>query len=110
MEQWLDIPVFRIKDPNIMHLKSHVTYLAENIMLVNPRYVEEPVLESFTKIELPKEESHSANTLTIGDVVIMSARHNKSSQLVRDAGFDVIQIDMSEFEKCDGATCLSIIF
>jgi dimethylargininase len=34
-----------------------------------------------------------------------------SEQLVRDAGFDVITLDMSEFEKCEGAlTCLSILF
>ncbi|MFX1560674.1 MAG: dimethylarginine dimethylaminohydrolase family protein [Promethearchaeota archaeon] len=111
MEQWLETPVLCIKDPKIMHLKSHVTYLARNYMLVNPRYVDNTVLEPFNKIVLPKEESHSANSLTIDGVVIMSARHNKSSQLVRDAGFDTIQLDMSEFEKCDGAlTCLSILF
>ncbi|MHA2396980.1 MAG: dimethylarginine dimethylaminohydrolase family protein [Candidatus Thorarchaeota archaeon] len=111
MERWLETPVHLIEDLNIMHIKSHVTYLDRNTILVNPRYMEDPVLESYSKIVLPKEESHSANTLTIGDVVIMSARHNKSSQLVKEAGFDVIQLDMSEFEKCDGAlTCLSIIF
>lgn len=111
MEQWLETPVHRIEDPNIMHIKSHITYLDRNIILVNPRYVDYPVLEPFSKIVLPSEETHSANTLTIGGVVIMSSRHNKSSQLVKEAGFDVIQLDMSEFEKCDGAlTCLSIIF
>jgi dimethylargininase len=111
MERWLEIPVHLIKDLNIMHIKSHVTYLDRNTILVNPRYVENPVLEPYSKIVLPHEEMHSANTLTIGDVVIMSARHNKSSELVKEAGFDVIQLNMSEFEKCDGAlTCLSILF
>lgn len=111
MGQWLDTPVHLIEDPNIMHIKSHVTYLDRNTIILNPRYVDDPVLESYTKIVLPPEETHSANTLTIGDVVIMSARHTISSQLVKEAGFDVIQLDMSEFEKCDGAlTCLSIIF
>ena len=111
MERWLEIPVLLIKDLNIMHIKSHITYLERNTILVNPRYVEDPVLEPYSKIVLPPEEMHSANTLTIGNVVIMSARHNKSSQLVKEAGFDVIQLNMSEFEKCDGAlTCLSILF
>lgn len=111
MEQWLETPVHLIEDPNIMHIKSHVTYLDRNTIVVNPRYIDDPVLDSFIKIVLPPEEMHSANTLTIGDVVIMSARHTISSQLVKEAGFDVIQLDVSEFEKCDGAlTCLSIIF
>ncbi len=111
MENWLQIPVRLIEDSNIMHIKSHATYLGRNTILVNPRYVGNPVLEELTKIVLPKEEIHSANTLTINDTVLMSARHNLTSKLVKEAGFDVVQLDMSEFEKCDGAlTCLSIIF
>jgi len=111
MERWLKVPVHHIEDPNIMHIKSHVTYLDGNNILLNPRYVDNPVLDSFSKIVLPPEETHSANSLTIGDCVILSDRHNKTAQLVKDVGFEVIQLDMSEFEKCDGAlTCLSIIF
>ncbi len=111
MEHWLETPVHRIQDLSIMHIKSHVTYIGNNTLLVNPRYVDDPVLEPFSKIVLPSEESRSANTLAIGGVIIMSAQHNKTSILVKEAGFDVLQLDMSEFEKCDGAlTCLSIIF
>jgi dimethylargininase len=111
MEHWLETAVHRIEDPNIMHIKSHVTFLGKNTIICNQRYADHPVLESFTKIFLPAVESHSANTLSIGDTVIMSSRHRETSGLVREAGFDVIQLDMSEFEKCDGAlTCLSIIF
>jgi dimethylargininase len=111
MAQWLKTPVQLIEDSNIMHIKSHITYLSNNIIIVNPRYADDPVLNSFSKIVLPIEEIHSANTLTVNGVVIMSARHNRSSQLVKDSGFEVVQLNMSEFEKCDGAlTCLSIIF
>jgi len=111
MEQWLETPVHLIEDLSIMHIKSHVTYLDRNTVLLNRKYSETPVLEPYSKIILPEEESHSANSLTIGDTVILSARHNKTSILVKEAGFNVFQLDMSEFEKCDGAlTCLSIIF
>ena len=111
MERLLEIPVHCIEDLNIMHIKSHLTYLGRNTILLNKRYTGDPVLESFSKIVLPNEESHSANTLAIDDVVIMSARHKKTAEQVRDAGFEVIHLNMSEFEKCDGAlTCLSIIF
>ena len=111
MAQWLKAPVHLIEDPSIMHIKSHITYLGSNTIIVNPRYVDDPVLDSFSKIVLPIEESHSANTLTVNGVVILSARHNQSSRLVKDSGFEVVQLNMSEFEKCDGAlTCLSVIF
>lgn len=111
MEYWLQTAVHRIEDPTIMHIKSHVTYLNKNTVIVNPRYATHPILEPFSKILLPIEETHSANTLTIGNVVLMSKRQTKSSQLVKELGFEVVQLDMSEFEKCDGAlTCLSVIF
>ncbi|TET10370.1 MAG: hypothetical protein E3J86_05975 [Candidatus Thorarchaeota archaeon] len=111
LEHWLETYVHRIEDLDIMHIKSHVTYLNKDIIVVNPKYAKNPVLESFEKIILPTEESHSANTLTVGNVVIMSTRHIKTAKLVKEAGFDVILLNMSEFEKCDGAlTCLSIVF
>jgi dimethylargininase len=110
MQHWLQVPVRSFEDPKIMHIKSHITYLDRNIVLVNQKYESQPALKSFTKIILPKDESRSANTLTIEGVVILTKHHDKTAQLVRQAGFDTIQLDMSEFEKCDGAlTCLSII-
>jgi dimethylargininase len=111
MEHWLQTPVHRIEDSTIMHIKSHVTYLGKDTIVCNPRYVDHPVLEHFAKVVLPVSESHSANTLTIDNMVIMSVRHNETAIMVEEAGFDVIKLDMSEFEKCDGAlTCLSVIF
>jgi len=111
MEKWLKIPVHRIEDLSIMHIKSHLTYLGRNIVLVNQRYAGNQYLMPYTKIILPSDESHSANTIALDDVVIMSVRHTKTAELVKEAGFEVIHLDMSEFEKCDGAlTCLSILF
>ncbi len=111
MEHWLDTFVHRIEDLDIMHIKSHVTFIDRAIVVCNQKYVDNPILEPFRRIVLPPSESHSANTLTVDEVVIMSARHDKTALMVKEAGFDVIQLDMSEFEKCDGAlTCLSIVF
>jgi dimethylargininase len=111
MERWLEVPVLCIEDLNIMHIKSHLSYLGRNTILVNERYVGNPILEAYTQIVLPSEEFHSANTVSVDDVVMMSIRHKMTAELVKAAGFEVVHLDMSEFEKCDGAlTCLSIIF
>jgi dimethylargininase len=111
MAEWLEVPVYSIEDLSIMHIKSHLSYLGKNTILLNSRYIEFPDLASFEKIVLPREESHSANTITIGDVVLMSYHHKETAKLVKAAGFDVTHLNMSEFEKCDGAlTCLSVIF
>ncbi len=105
------VPVKAIKDTTIVHLKSHVTYLGRGIVICTGQYMDHPELKQFEKIVVNKGEVYAANTLAIGDVVLMTKGYPISEQLVRDAGFDVITLDMSEFEKCEGAlTCLSILF
>ena len=111
MEIWLGVPVNRVVDSRMVHLKSHATYLGENTIVVTPEYVNHRAFERFTSVVLPMKEDYAANTLTVNGTVLMSANHRGSSVLVREAGFDVIELDMSEFEKCEGAlTCLSLLF
>ena len=109
--EWLGVGIGLIEDPQIIHLKSYVTYLGENTIIVNERFEKHPLLTNFEKILAPNTEAYAANTLAIDDVVLMSSRHHVTLRLVKEAGFDVVPLDMSEFEKCEGAlTCLSIIF
>ncbi|MGQ4912617.1 MAG: dimethylarginine dimethylaminohydrolase family protein [Candidatus Thorarchaeota archaeon] len=111
METWLGVEVRIVSDPRIVHLKSYMTYLGKNTMIVTPSYAKHPILERFDRIVIPEEEAYAANTLSLGDLVFMSSRHRRSIQLVESAGFDVLPVDLSEFEKCEGAlTCLSLLF
>jgi dimethylargininase len=111
MSRWLGIKSDTIEDPSIVHLKSHVTYLSRNTIIAIEDFESHPILEGFDKIIVPREEGYAANTLTLGNAVLMSQRHQGAQNLVAEAGFEVIPLDMSEFEKCEGAlTCLSITF
>ncbi len=111
MSRWLGIKSDTIEDPSIIHLKSHVTYLNRNTIIVTEDFENHSTLQDFDKIVVPREEGYAANTLTIGNAVLMSQMHQRAQTLVAEAGFEVIPLDMSEFEKCEGAlTCLSIIF
>jgi len=111
MGEWLGVPVSTIFDPGIMHLKSYVTYLGRGIAIATEKYSRHPALEGLHIIIPPDGEEYAADTLTIGDAVLMAEGHTEAHELVRDAGFEVIPMDVSEIEKCDGAlTCLSIIF
>ncbi len=109
--EFLKAQIEVIEDSSIVHLKSYVTFIDDDTIVVTKRFANHPVLEKFKKLIIPVEEEYAANTLTINDHVLMSSRHPKSIQMVEQAGFEVIQVDMSEFEKCEGAiTCLSLIF
>lgn len=111
MEAWLGVPVETIIDPGIVHLKSYVTYLGDNTMIATEAYARYPILKGFTILRVPEEEGYAANTLAIGDTVLMPRGRPRAHAMVREAGFDVVPLDVSEFEKCEGAlTCLSLLF
>jgi dimethylargininase len=111
MKEWLGVPVSTIFDPGIMHLKSYVTYLGRGIAIATEKYSRHPALEGLHILIPPEGEEYAADTLAVGDTVLMAEGHDEAHSLVRDAGFEVIPMDVSEIEKCDGAlTCLSILF
>ena len=111
MREWLDVEVDIIKDDDMMHLKSHLTYLGRDAFIVTERYASHPALKGMEVIVVPRGEEYAADTLAVDDTVLMAAGRVESHRLVRDAGFEVMPMDVSEFEKCDGAlTCLSILF
>ncbi len=109
--KFLNVPIETVKDSTIVHLKSYVTYLSRDILVSTKKYSAHPIFKPFQVIEVPPEEAYGANTLTIGDVVIISSGHPKLEKMIKEHGFETITLNMSEFEKCEGAlTCLSIRF
>lgn len=111
LEDFLDIPVDTIVDPSIVHLKSYVTYLGRDTMIATKKYADHSVLRDFDVLVVPDEEAYAANTLAIGDKVLMADGYPKAQAMVEKAGFDVVSVDVSEFAKCEGAlTCLSLLF
>lgn len=111
MQEWLNVPVSTIFDPSIMHLKSYVSYLGKGIMISTEKYANHPALEGYNILIPPVKEDYAADTLSVGDTVLMAEGYPTAQMMVREAGFDVISMDVSEIQKCDGAlTCLSILF
>ena len=111
MNSWLGVPVDTIADPGIVHIKSYVTYLGKGVMIATRKYAGHPALGGFEVLVVPEDEEYAADTLGVGDAVLMPAGRPKAQEMVREAGFDVIPLDVGEFEKCEGAiTCLSILF
>jgi len=111
MQEWLEVPVATIFDPTIMHLKSYVTYLGKGIMIATEKYANHPALEGFNILILPAEDEYAADTLAVGDTILMAKGYETAHTMVREVGLDVISMDVSEIQKCDGAlTCLSILF
>jgi len=93
-----------------LHLKSACTALPDGTLLVNPAWLEMTALRAFDFVRVPEEEPLAADTLPIGRRVCVPAENVRTAELIRQRGFEVETVDLSEFAKADGGiTCLSIL-
>jgi dimethylargininase len=95
-----------------LHLKSAVTQVSEDTMLIQPEWVDRDFFDDFRLIEVDPSEEHAANALRIGTAgVVHPACFPRTQQRLRDAGITVVSVDLSELQKAEGATtCCSIVF
>lgn len=95
----------------VLHLKSAVSYLGDETVLLSPGCVDPEVFAGYRILEKAPSEVHLTSTLLLGERrVLMTMSAPKTRQRVADAGFEVVPIDMSEFQAADGGlTCLSIL-
>lgn len=93
-----------------LHLKSAVTQVADDLLLVNPERVDPQAFPGWNRIACDPAEPDAGNALRIGDRLILSASWPRTAARLRQAGIDVRTVPMSEMEKAEGAvTCCSLI-
>lgn len=96
---------------HVLHLKTGVNYIENNNMLVSGEFVDKPDFAKFNKIVIPEEESYAANCIWVNGKVIVPTGYPTVERLVREAGYEVILADTSEYRKLDGGlSCLSLRF
>jgi dimethylargininase len=106
-----NLKVIPVKVRNVLHLKSACTYLGDNYVILSKGSFDMRILSGLNRIVVPKEEKYAADCLAVNGTVLMARGHPRTKKLVENEGFPVVELDMSEFRKGDGAlTCLSIIF
>lgn len=100
-----------IRLENMLHLKTGLAYLENNNLVARSDFVLNQEFKKFSIIEIPKEEAYAANCLWLNDRVLVPMNHPISSQKITAAGYTVIEVNMSEFQKLDGGlSCLSLRF
>jgi len=94
-----------------LHLKTACTALPDQCLLLNPHWLDVSPLTEFETVTVSESEPWAANTLTVGNAVCISSEHVQTAELIRQRGFDVRTIHLSEFAKAEGCvTCLSLLF
>jgi len=95
----------------VLHLKTGVNYIENNNMLTAGEFVEKPEFEKYNKIVIAEDEAYAANCIWVNGKVIVPWGYPAVEKAVRDAGYEVILVDTSEYRKLDGGlSCLSLRF
>jgi len=93
-----------------LHLKSAVTSLGGNLLLINPQWVPREAFAKHQQIDVAKDEPMGANALCVGNRLLMSASYPQTVKRVEAHGLEPKLIDIGEFHKAEGGlTCLSIL-
>lgn len=93
------------------HLKTGIAYLGNQTIVVAGEFIDHPDFNSYKKIVVQPEEEYAANCIQVNDYVIIPAGYPITKQKINEAGYQTIELEMSEFRKLDGGlSCLSLRF
>jgi dimethylargininase len=105
-----DYQVMGVEVHGCLHLKSAVTAVADDVILVNARWVDADTFAASRRIDVHPDEPFAANALRVGDAVLTSAAAPLTRERLESAGLTVESVDVSELAKAEaGVTCCSLI-
>jgi dimethylargininase len=96
---------------SILHLKSGVSYIGNNTLVVIEEMAGWEAFAGYELIRVVSEESHAANCVRVNERVLVASGYPRLTAELMARGFDPLEVDMSEFRKMDGGlSCLSLRF
>jgi len=94
-----------------LHLKSAVTAVGDNRLLINRAWTKAGAFEDSELIDVAADEPFGANALLVRDSVIYPSNFPHTAERLERAGIDMIRTACSEIAKAEGAvTCCSLVF
>ncbi len=94
-----------------LHLKSAVTEVADDMVLINPTWIDAQIFKGMELVEVAPDEPFAANALRIGSTVVYSSDFPETRRRLEARGISVLTVDASELAKAEGGvTCCSLIF
>ncbi|MBA2502503.1 MAG: dimethylargininase [Pyrinomonadaceae bacterium] len=103
--------VMPVEVKSCLHLKTACTFINDETLLANPRWIDLAPFKNYNVITIPEDEPWAANAVRVNGSVCIDAGSPKTAELVSRAHSHVETIDISEFRKAEGSlTCLSIVF
>ena len=95
----------------ILHLKTGVAYLEQDNLVACGELLSREEFAGLNILPIPDEESYAANCIWVNGTVLVAAGYPQTAGIIREAGYPIREVDVSEFRKLDGGlSCLSLRF
>jgi dimethylargininase len=100
-----------VKLEKMLHLKTGLAYLENNNLVASGEMKQKKQFQSYNMLIVDPNESYAANCIWINGTVLIPKDHPKTKYQIEKAGYAVIEVNVSEFQKIDGGlSCLSLRF
>ena len=100
-----------VKMDKMLHLKTGLSYLENNNLLISNLFITDKTFDKFNKILIDDNEAYSANSLWINGTILIPEGYPRTLEKITQAGYKTLIVDTSEFRKLDGGlSCLSLRF
>lgn len=94
-----------------LHLKTGVTLVSDDLLLINPQWVDPKLFPGLRVINVAADEPFAANALRLGDTIVHGGGYPKTTESLRQLGLKVQTANLPELAKAEGGvTCCSLIF
>lgn len=99
-----------------LHLKSGATFAGPDahgvpVLLYSARAVDPRQFAGVEAVAVADGEEAAANCLRAGSRLILPAGNPRTAGMLRDRGFELVEVDVSELQKAEaGVTCMSLIY
>jgi dimethylargininase len=95
--------------PGMLHLKTGLSWLGGGRLLAARGVAGHGSLRGWEVVVVPKAEQYAANCIRVNDAVLVPQGFPKTAARLRSLGYEVAEVDMSEYRKMDGGlSCLSV--
>ncbi len=93
-----------------LHLKSAVTQVQDDTLLINPAWVDKSLFPGVKFIEIDASEPYAANALLVDDSLLYPISFPRTQERLASAGIAVVALHADELAKAEGAlTCCSLL-
>jgi dimethylargininase len=95
---------------SILHLKSGIAYLDRGRLVVMEELADRKEFAGYELVMLPAAESYACNCVLVNERVLLPAGFPGLEARLGELGYHPLVLDMSEFRKIGGLSCLSLRF